>query len=101
MSEYEFFKLPSSNRYWFAGFSFLEWIAFCYNDLVSFEVALIAGRIDRMSDRMFDRNQVNRGRKSINMSDRVDFLSDRTFSMRFLNGTSCNARYQLFLKSPD
>ena len=30
MFEHKAFKLPGSDRYWFAGFSFLEWVAFCH-----------------------------------------------------------------------
>ena len=31
MFEQKVFKLPGDNWYWFAGFSFLEWVAFCHD----------------------------------------------------------------------
>ena len=36
MLEHETFKLPSGDRYRLAGFSFLEWVAFCHINFVSF-----------------------------------------------------------------
>ena len=39
MFKHETFKLPSGYWYRFAGFSFLEWVAFCHFSLVSLEGA--------------------------------------------------------------
>ena len=38
MVEGEIFKLPSGYWYWFAGFYFLEWVAFCHDTSFRLEV---------------------------------------------------------------
>ena len=42
MFEHEAFELTGGDRYWIAGLCFLEWVAFCHNNLVSLEGALRA-----------------------------------------------------------
>ena len=41
MFKHKTFELPGSNRYWLAGFGFLEWVAFCHNNLVSLRLRLL------------------------------------------------------------